>query len=1574
MGYNSKELKVKSTAKKLAKPKDAIVSQDGQYKYTGQITKILGNQFGTPITMEGISYPLRGKDNLGNTQMMYPGAEYFFPGSSVTEYPMKRQLGGPTPPEDWEAFLAYNITAPENRQAREDWTYGDPNQYDHYGMWDALGKPSNFEEALKNNPDWTLNEYDDSYHGFSVNPNTGVWLKNYQPGEGVAPGSTAWMEANQHYLNPESYNNFDLVYDPELQRMRYISKQKRGGFIPIAQKGMQSESGTYVQVDTPEGVKTLNTDSDEYRKYYANLYRQVGDVFEAPNMLPEATVTSTATNAVLTPEELAYVLETSPSVDRNSFRPAYGEEDIDPGIGYGTPQWQRSGSQRYPNWDSLTKEEKRLITDSGSIGRSIRSKAGFGKDYYKKNEDESLLGAASGLARFIYETSPLSAIQRRVSDPIGTLEGLYQTGADILGSGIAALDYSLGSGQGFSGINPLTGVNYGEGLDEVLDIADIIPAGAIFKKGYDVKNLVKSIKTADNTIRKEGEKFVNRLLSPEGQKRLKNQFAKADPTLNDRQLDWLVQTRINEINAATEYNQARALATISETDPKILKNKAMVEHFMPNQNAHFSRKQVFDIKNVEAPPDLFPINSTITNLDDQYGDFLNPNFEPGTIALGSGFETNKGVARHEIGHSIQKGKMPIDYDLLEMIKSKNLADKAWRLALTRQSKGDLDYFENAGGRSLTNEAYPFEEELRNRLLNRGIIKDDYQTITPWMLAKARLDALTQLSSTGKNFKEGTRLLKFTPPWKYKELARLMNEAPGLIPTTIGAGVLGAEALQEEKYGGGFKDLNFNEEDYMKKGGSKKLKINSKFTNKNIQSSINELFKRNEMLFGSKGKKYYKPFAEGGSTNNTNMKKLTDKEIAFPQQPTAAEFYARGFVPNSPVGFYRQGGMSPAEAYPQQPPADMFFSGYPFQPQYMRGGMTNGIAFPQQPTAEYFFSGFPWESKYETGGPSSSAPQDMNSIDAQIGNKKNNLLKFLQSNAMKAIAREEAQKVKQQMMPRIKNYFNEGGYFDQAKPVYEKDPYIQKKMNVYQTMADDSMAGLKSGIPQLGLDISEPLGNVFDKPQEKEKIVSDQYTGTGPNVSTETPYKGTEVEVNPSAGNFDWNSPGGFAYGGYPSYAPGGEWTWADEWEQKDRQSKLRSALEEKMGVALNKDMSYDDLVAMGVKENIIKMSDINQGTQAGNLYPVSRRGIGSDGYGGYRYNFRVRGNSSNPIFSNINQGTGYPNMSNLTPEQQAAMKKEYADMGFDLEYSEKKGLLRDALGLGPRVKKLKITKRPGADSGSSSSISGREKNSADYDLPVTIDYSVFPKQEPVYDASWNTAEYLGPGWKLKAEKEQQKREIEKKLQKIEAAKRPNFLGLSNAASTVPTVYNPYPVSTAADEPLNFNIDPSLEQAAEENAVMPNQKYGGGFNNQGLKRFFPGGVNRADKLVITERGPSIFNPYATEAIMQGLTGVLNNAQQRKASQAMLAGLQGADATFVKDQPYDLGKNTINEHRFDPYREGAKTTGIQSFMDANINPGIQQSKYGGQGQDAEYIYMTEEDINNFMAMGGTLEIFE
>ena len=43
------------------------------------------------ITMEGVDFPVKGTDNLGNTKIMQPGKNYKFKGSSVIEMPLKNK-------------------------------------------------------------------------------------------------------------------------------------------------------------------------------------------------------------------------------------------------------------------------------------------------------------------------------------------------------------------------------------------------------------------------------------------------------------------------------------------------------------------------------------------------------------------------------------------------------------------------------------------------------------------------------------------------------------------------------------------------------------------------------------------------------------------------------------------------------------------------------------------------------------------------------------------------------------------------------------------------------------------------------------------------------------------------------------------------------------------------------------------------------------------------------------------------------------------------------------------------------------------------------------------------------------------------------------------------------------------------------------------------------------------------------------------------------------------------------------------------------------------------------------------
>jgi hypothetical protein len=80
-------LKKLGAAKAPTNKKDIIVDPDGQWAHPGEITRIPSNT----ITMSGVPYPVLGKPNVGQPQMMYPGQDYQFPDADyVDEFPMEQ--------------------------------------------------------------------------------------------------------------------------------------------------------------------------------------------------------------------------------------------------------------------------------------------------------------------------------------------------------------------------------------------------------------------------------------------------------------------------------------------------------------------------------------------------------------------------------------------------------------------------------------------------------------------------------------------------------------------------------------------------------------------------------------------------------------------------------------------------------------------------------------------------------------------------------------------------------------------------------------------------------------------------------------------------------------------------------------------------------------------------------------------------------------------------------------------------------------------------------------------------------------------------------------------------------------------------------------------------------------------------------------------------------------------------------------------------------------------------------------------------------------------------------------------
>lgn len=210
-----------------------------------------------------------------NKKTFDPNAKYYQDGGEL--------------PEDYQTFLDYSTTAPENRRPDENYVYGNPNDYDHYGMWQALGKPKDFDEALKMNPDWEPDPYDNMYHGFSVNPYTGVFLKSGKPG--LTPGDTTWMEIAGHYLSPRAMMDTP-VYDPEIQRFRYVPNDKSTEAELTPEEIEEYKKGGYIveYLDDPSVPKLTqaqtgqNFTEEDGLEFYRRGFKDMVEVdYKTPN-------------------------------------------------------------------------------------------------------------------------------------------------------------------------------------------------------------------------------------------------------------------------------------------------------------------------------------------------------------------------------------------------------------------------------------------------------------------------------------------------------------------------------------------------------------------------------------------------------------------------------------------------------------------------------------------------------------------------------------------------------------------------------------------------------------------------------------------------------------------------------------------------------------------------------------------------------------------------------------------------------------------------------------------------------------------------------------------------------------------------------------------------------------------------------------------------------------------------------------------------------------------------------------------------------------------------------------------
>ena len=294
--------------------------------------------------------------------------------------------------------------------------------------------------------------------------------------------------------------------------------------------------------------------------------------------------------------------------------------------------------------------------------------------------------------------------------------------------------------------------------------------------------------TIDNYVKD----YLKDLTSPEGIKRLTNQEADYLRSIG-------ISTRIPEKAELSAFARINEIKNIKNLNKKISDGNYDLDNLITNEklynNAFYRPPYVYDYM------DDIILNKNI-DIKDAAKVFTDPNSYkrvgeksvPGETVLGSTYKKSKQVAAHEIGgHGLQAGRvLPVDNRLKkELIVDVNSLNKAEAKA--------YDYFLNGSGGK---EPSAFLHELRESMLQAGLIKKRYQRIKPELLERAKTYFKRRpagvLDQNDFNFLSNTRILDFMDDTKsnYELISRELNKLPALIP-----GAIGLSALQNKQQGG-----------------------------------------------------------------------------------------------------------------------------------------------------------------------------------------------------------------------------------------------------------------------------------------------------------------------------------------------------------------------------------------------------------------------------------------------------------------------------------------------------------------------------------------------------------------------------------------------------------------------------------------------------------------------------------------------------------------------------------------------------------------------------------------------------
>lgn len=326
-----------------------------------------------------------------------------------------------------------------------------------------------------------------------------------------------------------------------------------------------------------------------------------------------------------------------------------------------------------------------------------------------------------------------------------------------------------------------------------------------------------------NTFRRKRDEIANHLRSPEGRDRLQN-YIDNNPHL--QQLNKSVDDIIDD------FTNTRFVT----------------------QKPHFDTSTGDWVRDADGNIEFFPVDP-----NNAFNWYLHGYNQPSFVSMGQNFTPYDAehILEHEFAHTFQRGKEiagvddvlanmslkqnPWDRSFLEQLYNYNpfgktkdsgysISNKKYGNDYINWSK-QKDYWLTGAGRG--QEKAAFAAEIRENLLQRGLLKNRYDEITPELLEK---HYKMYNNTTGDKYRLRLYDIMKKDKTNFKLLSDVLNKMPAVVPAAIGTGAAGAaiagSQTPQQKYGGWINK-------YQKGGNPSKNQYINNVTLSNTSSWLNK---------------------------------------------------------------------------------------------------------------------------------------------------------------------------------------------------------------------------------------------------------------------------------------------------------------------------------------------------------------------------------------------------------------------------------------------------------------------------------------------------------------------------------------------------------------------------------------------------------------------------------------------------------------------------------------------------------------------------------------------------------------